>query len=271
MNPVTKIKGVENYTNRALRIVIIEDEPISRSYLKKQIESTEVDFEIVKELDSVSDALLFFSEMPEIDLIFMDIHLGDGTCFDLLNEIHLKTPIIFCTTYDNYAIKAFKYNSIDYLLKPTNKEDLIKALEKFFELQQGGQDAYLDRIDKMMKTFKEPRYKKRFLIRTNHQQEIVDITDVISFYSEEGQSFLVNRNGDAYSIDFTLERLEDLLDPEVFFRINRKAMVSINAIRSLEDYFNSRLKVYLTQKMNFDLLVSRNRVKEFKRWLKGID
>lgn len=254
---------------RTLKLVIIEDEPISSLYLKKQLKSTGVDFEIVKELDSVSDSLLFFSDSPDVDLIFMDIHLGDGTCFDLLNEINLKTPIIFCTTYDNYAVRAFKYNSIDYLLKPTNHEEVKAALQKFIELQKGDEDSYLERIDQMMKSLREPQYKKRFLIRKNSHQEIVDISYVICFYSEDGQSYLVHRNGEIFNIDFTLERLEVLVDSELFFRINRKVMVSINAIRMVKDYFNSRLKVYLINEMNFELLVSRNRVKEFKGWLKG--
>ena len=256
--------------NRPLKLVLVEDEPVSNAYLRKQLKSTDIPFEIVKELDSVSDAVLFFENAPEIDLIFMDIHLGDGNCFDLLSEVKLKTPIIFCTTYDNYAIKAFKYNSIDYLLKPTNSEDVKNALEKFLEIRKEDEDSYLVRIDTMMKSLKEPRYKKRFLIRKNSHQEIVDIIDVICFYSEDGQSYLAHRNGELFAIDFTLERLEDLIDPNVFFRINRKAMINIDAIKSVEDYFNSRLKVFLTNEMDFDLLVSRNRVREFKGWLKGL-
>lgn len=256
--------------NRPLKLVLVEDEPISTAYLKKQLQLTEIPFEIVEELDSVSDSILFFSDPPEVDVIFMDIQLGDGTCFDLLGEIHLKTPIIFCTTYDNYAVKAFKFNSVDYLLKPTNNEEVKVALTKFLEIRQVDEDSYLARIDTMMKSLKEPQYKKRFLIRKNSHQEIVDITNVISFYSEEGQSYLVNRGGELFAIDFTLERLEDLIDPNVFFRINRKAMISIDAIRSVEDYFNSRLRIFLIRNMEFDLLVSRNRVREFKSWLEGL-
>ena len=256
--------------SRTLRLVIVEDEPISSAYLKKQIKSTGIDFQIVKELDSVSEALLFFSNSPMVDLVFMDIHLGDGTCFDLLNEIDIKLPIIFCTTYDNYAIRAFKYNSIDYLLKPTNQQEVKLALEKFMQLQQNDEDSYLKRIDSMMKSIKEPHYKKRFLIRVDGHQEIINTSKVQCFYSDEGQSYLVDIEGDKHQIDFTLERLEELIDPEVFFRINRKVMVSIDAIRAVEDYFNSRLKLTLSKELGFELLVSRNRVKEFKGWLKGL-
>ncbi|KPM31496.1 LytTR family two component transcriptional regulator [Croceitalea dokdonensis DOKDO 023] len=254
-----------------LKIVIVEDEPVSNIYLKNLIQETRIQHEIVKELDCVVDALAYFVANPKVDLIFMDIHLGDGTCFDILNTIAIDTPIIFCTTFDTYAIQAFKYNSIDYILKPAKIDNIRAALNKFLSINQSEQQNYLGRIDQMMDSFTPPQFKKRFLIKENNKLKIVDINNVNFFYSKDGQTFIVEKTGCEHPVDYTLERLEDLLDPEDFFRINRKTTININQIFSVEDYFNSRLKIKLqNNKKDLDLVVSRNRVKYFKNWLKGV-
>lgn len=256
--------------SRQLKIAIIEDEPISRAYLKNLIEQTGFEHQIIEELDSVSDALVFFSKNPDLDLIFMDIHLGDGTCFDILNTIGIEKPIIFCTTFDTYAVQAFKYNSIDYILKPAKLDDIKDALKKYWSFKKSDEDDYLIRMDKMMGSFVSPNYKKRFLIRKNNKLMLTDVNNVICFYSEGGNTFLTEKSGTSHAVDFTLEKLEELLDPNNFFRINRKMMISIDEIHSVEDYFNNRLKIKLQNRIDLDLVVSRNRVKHFKNWLKGV-
>ena len=255
---------------KKLRIVIIEDEPISCAYLKNLINETGIEHEIVQEIDSVSDALAFFAKNPDYDLIFMDIHLGDGTCFDILNTVGIDKPIIFCTTFDTYAIQAFKYNSIDYILKPAKLNDIKVALNKYWSFKKSDEDDYVIRMDKIIDSYMPPSYKKRFLIRENNKLKLIDVAHITCFYSEEGNTFLVEKSGNSHTVDFTLERLEELMDPNSFFRINRKMMISIDEIHSVEDYFNNRLKIRLQTRSDLDLVVSRNRVKHFKNWLKGV-
>lgn len=256
--------------SRSLKIAIIEDEPISRAYLKNLISQTGLKHQIVEELDSVSESLVFFAKNPDLDLIIMDIHLGDGTCFDILNTVGIEKPIIFCTTFDTYAIQAFKYNSIDYILKPAKLNDIKDALNKYWSFKKSDEDEYLLRMDKMMGAFVSPNYKKRFLVRKNNKLVLIDVNNVVCFYSEEGSTYLSEKNGDLHTIDYTLEKLEELIDPNNFFRINRKMMVSIDEIHSVEDYFNNRLKIKLQNRIPLDFVVSRNRVKHFKNWLKGV-
>jgi len=257
--------------SQSLKIAIIEDEPISRAYLKNLMDKTGIEHQIVQELDSVSDGLIFFAKNPELDLIFMDIRLGDGSCFDILKTIRIDTPIIFCTTFDTYAIEAFKYNSVDYILKPAKLGDIQAALNKFLAINRLGHTNYLLRTNQMIKSIKYPEFKTRFLIRKNNKLKLVDINTVNFFYSENGQTYLVEKSGNEHVVDYTLERLEALLNPAEFFRINRKMTVNINQIHSVEDYFNSRLKIRLQNgKKDLNYVVSRNRVKYFKNWLKGV-
>ncbi|BFP41991.1 LytTR family DNA-binding domain-containing protein [Flavobacteriaceae bacterium GF1] len=255
---------------KLLKIVIVEDEPISSAYLKKLINDSGIEHEIVAELDSIADCLIFFSEQPIYDIIFMDIHLGDGTCFELLNSLTIEKPIIFLTTFDSYAIEAFRYNSIDYILKPAKLQDINDALNKYWSFKKVDEDEYLARMDQMVSSISTPKYKKRFLVRVRNKLRLVTLNQITCFYSDEGQTHLVDKSGNNHIIDYTLERLEELLDPEQFFRINRKITVSIDEIHSVEDYFNNRLKIRLNSRFKMDMVVSRNRVRDFKSWLKGV-
>lgn len=200
----------------------------------------------------------------------MDIHLQGGDCFKILNRINIDKPIIFCTTFDTYAIQAFKYNSIDYLLKPVTKEIIELALKKYQSLKKNSDNSYIERMDKMMDSIAPTQYKKRFLIRQANKLKLVKTDDIVCFYSDEGDTRLIEKNGSEHIIDFTMERLENLVNPNNHFRINRKMTINIDYIHSVEDYFNNRLKVKMQKKIPFDLVVSRNRVRKFKAWLKGI-
>lgn len=249
---------------------MIEDEPISSSYLKKQIRDLGVKHRIVAEITSVNKAIEFFSSDKDYDLVLMDIHLEDGDCFQILNNVSVEKPIIFCTTFDTYAVKAFKYNSIDYIIKPVKKDALENALKKYLALKKLQDNSHLERVDKMMDYIAPTVYKKRFLVRSGNKLKLVLINQGVCFYSNEGDTVLIDNNGIEHIIDFTLERLEKILDPQCFFRINRKVTLSMDYIHSVEDYFNNRLIVKMQKKIPLDLVVSRNRVKDFKLWLKGI-
>ncbi len=256
--------------NEPIKIVIVEDEPVSSTYLKVLISQTPFKTEVVKQIESVPEAITYFKENLSADLIFMDIHLRGGTCFDILSTIGLEKPIIFCTTFDTYALQTFKYNSIDYIVKPAEPLDIENALKKHQLLQKNQDNSHLAQIDRMMETMAPTTYKKRFLVRIKNRLELTDIKDVVCFYSDDGDTKLVENNGSEHIIDYTMERLEKLVNPGDFFRINRKIAINIDYIHSVEDYFNNRLKIKLLKKLPFDFVVSRNRVREFKAWLKGI-
>lgn len=258
---------------KKLKIVIIEDEPISEISLKKLIQNTGIDYEIISTLHSVANCLSFFDKPIEYDLIFMDIHLDDGTCFELLNQIVIEKPVIFLTTSDSYAIDVFKYNSIDYIIKPAKLEDIQNALKKYWFIKGVDNTEHISRIANMAQNVNSSsNYKKRFLIRIRNRLKIIGIDQIAFFYSEEGQTYLVDHSDKHYLIEFTIERLEYLLNPEHFYRINRKVIISITEIKTIEDYFNHRLKIKLSKSVNssINLIVSRNRVKDFKNWLKGL-
>ncbi|WP_339337959.1 MULTISPECIES: LytR/AlgR family response regulator transcription factor [unclassified Croceitalea] len=259
-----------NNTLDPIKLVIVEDEPISSTYLKKQINDIGIDYQVVAEIARTTDATAFFTSNKDYDLVFMDIHLEDGDCFKLLNEVTIEKPIVFCTTFDSYALKAFKYNSIDYLLKPVNKDDVEIALKKYLSLKKIEDNSHFERMDKMMETIAPTEYKERFLVRKANKLKLVHTDDVVCFYSNEGDTRLIEKNGSEHIIDYTVERLEKLMNPKYYFRINRKMCININYLHSVEDYFNNRLKIMMQKKMPFDLIVSRNRAKGFKVWLKGI-
>ena len=254
----------------SLKIVVVEDEPISLAYLKNLIKESGVKHEILAELDSVAEGLEFFNAKKDFDLIFMDIHLGDGTCFELLDVITIEKPIIFCTTFDSYAIEAFKYNSVDYLMKPVKSEELNNAINKYQQIKLLGDSQHLGRMQNLMQSLKTPEYKKRFLINHKNQLSLLSIDKVTCFYSEDGYTYLVDTLGKSHHIDFTLDRLEELVNPKDFHRINRKVMVSIDYIQTVGDYFNNRLKIKLVKEPPVETVVSRNRVRQFKIWLKGL-
>ena len=254
----------------AIKLVLIEDEPAYSLLLKKILEDINMDHTIVKEASTNKDALAFFQGTTDYDLVFMDIQLEDGYCFEMLNNITIEKPIIFCTSYDTHAIEAFKYNSIDYLLKPVKKEAVAAALKKYKKFQVNQDNSYLERIDKMISEIAPTEYKKRFLVRQASKLKLVNIDDIVCFYSDEGDTKLIEKNGTEYCIEYTMERLESLVDPKHFSRINRKVSINVNYLHSAEDYFNNRLKVKMQKEIPFDLVVSRNRVKDFKAWLKGV-
>ena len=248
-----------------MNVVIIEDEPLAAEHLANMLRKVDPSIRIIALLESVSMSLDAFRKGLNPDLIFMDIHLSDGLSFELFQSIKIDHAIIFTTAYDDYAIQAFKTNSIDYLLKPINSKDLQQALEKYERLQ-GIQRAIPNDLISMY-LHRSTTYKTRFLVKSGEAISHVNCESVTCFFSEDKHTLLLSNQSKKYVIDYTLDSLEGMLDPAMFFRINRKLICSIVAIRKVHTYFNSRLKISLDGIEGDDLVVSRERVAAFKEWL----
>ncbi|MDN5199791.1 LytTR family DNA-binding domain-containing protein [Fulvivirgaceae bacterium BMA10] len=248
------------------KVVIIEDESHAAEKLARSLENIDNNIEILAKIESVEEAIAWLST-NKADLIFLDIHLGDALSFDIFQKLEIKTPIIFTTAYDQYAIQAFKLNSIDYLLKPIKTSELEAALQKFRENQLNQQSfSYHELID-ALKSDESPSYQKRFMIYSGDRIKAIPVEDVAYFFAEGKYCYLIAREDKEYLVDFTLDRLEKVLDPEQFFRINRQFIISLDAIHEMFSYPKSRVKIMLQPKNKKDAIVSIERSSEFKKWL----
>ncbi|UZD21442.1 LytTR family DNA-binding domain-containing protein [Algoriphagus halophytocola] len=248
-----------------MRILIIEDEKPAFNLLLKKIKPYFPTAEIFGNLDTVKSSVAWLRENPVPDLIFCDIQLADGISFEIFENVRLSTPIIFTTAFDQYAIKAFQVNAIDYLLKPIDPEDLQRAVDKF-KAKEIRSTIELD----MLKSLLSPpnkSYKSRFLVRFGEKIQSIAIAEISHFFSEERVTFLQTVAGKKFVLEGTLEQTESQLNPDDFFRINRRYLVSAHAIQEIFSYSNSRLKVTLKNCEDQDILISREKVSEFKSWL----
>jgi DNA-binding LytR/AlgR family response regulator len=251
-----------------MRIVIVEDETPAANRLERMIKEIRPQVEVVKRLDSVEDAVEYFNTQPALDLAFLDIQLADGLSFDIFSSASIPCPIIFTTAYDHYAVKAFKVNSVDYLLKPVDEEELKHAIEKFEQLHHNGQGQLTD-VKAIIQAVRgdQAHYRKRFLVKNAGRLVFLQSEDVAYFFSEEGITFLVTRSNERYLLEATLEELETQLDPECYFRINRKMIICSECIDRIEPYSNNRLLLKLKPDFAEEVVVSRHRTAEFKQWL----
>jgi DNA-binding LytR/AlgR family response regulator len=270
-----------------MKILVIEDEKPAARRLIQLIHERMPDAEIYDSIDTVTAAVAWLKNNPEPELIFLDIQLADGISFEIFEKVKVAAPIIFCTAYDQYAIKAFKLNSIDYLLKPVDPEELTIALEKF-KMGRKEPSISLDQIRSLIqppqKSFKtEPSisldqirsliqppqksFKTRFLVKIGERIQTVDVQDIAFFYSEDKVTFLQTRAGKKYIIDYILDDLEEMVSPDTFFRLNRKYISAISAIKDVFTYSNSRLKIHLENCTDNDILISREKMGAFKSWL----
>ncbi len=200
-------------------------------------------------------------------MIFLDIHLSDGLCFRIFDEVEIKTPIIFTTAYDQYAIQAFKVNSVDYLLKPINKFDLAASYEKFNEYHKGGSLVDYTALKEMIGDMREKKYQSRFIVVQGDTIKTVLVENIAYFFAEGKYAFLVEKGGERYLIDTTLEKLTSALNPDEFFRINRGVIVHLDSIKKMNTWFSRRIKLELTPLFEKETIVSTERVKDFKEWL----
>jgi len=250
-----------------MKIIIIEDEKPSARRLQRML--SEINIEAQAMLHSVEESVKWFQNNEHPDLILLDIQLSDGLSFEIFEQVEVNSAIIFTTAYDEYALKAFKLNSIDYLLKPIDTEELESAIDKFkisqpepFNLQ-----VDLEQIKKLLVNPLDKTYKKRFTIKIGQHLKIISVDDIECFYSENKGTYIFTSDNRNYLIDSSLEQLDASLEPVKFFRVNRKFYVNIRAIKDIISYTNSRLKVVLNTFSDHEIIVSREKVKDFKNWL----
>ena len=250
-----------------MNVIIIEDEKPSARRLQRMLKA--LDIEVQTLLHSVEEAINWFERNAHPDLIFLDIQLSDGLSFEIFDVIEIKSAVIFTTAYDEYALQAFKLNSIDYLLKPIDDEDLAVAVNKYLERLPKQKAVTLDfnDIKKLLVNPIDREYKKRFSVKVGQHLKLISIDNIECFYSENKGTYLHTNEGRNYLLDTTLEQLEEELNPDVFFRINRKFFININAIKDMVSYTNSRLQIKLNSYNEQEVIVARERVKDFKGWL----
>lgn len=250
-----------------MNVIIIEDEKPAARLLQRKLQKLGLEAETM--LHSVEESIEWFSNNPHPELIFLDIQLSDGLSFEIFESMPINSAVIFTTAYDEYALRAFKLNSIDYLLKPIDEDDLEAAVNKYKGRQTNAQNLSLDfeQIRRMLANPAEKTYKKRFTVKMGQHLKMINIEDAECFYSENKGTYIHTIEGRDYLLENTLEQLENELDPAKFFRVSRKFIVSINAIKDIVVYTNSRLKIILPTYKDDEVIVSRERVNDFRNWL----
>jgi len=258
-----------------MNVLIIEDETATARRLQKLLMEIDPAIQVLAIHESIAQTVKWLGQYGEPDLMIMDINLSDGISFGIFEEVEVNCPVIFTTAYDQYAIQAFKVNSIDYLLKPINKDSLVDSLRKYHKLQHpdGGTKLDISRLDiaklALALGIQKPDYMKRLVVRYGEVIKAIEVKDVAYFYSDEKIVFMSLKEGKTYPVDFTLDHLEQRLDPELFFRINRKFVISYHAIGKMISYSKSRVKITLDPPCELEAISSTERSGDFKEWLAG--
>jgi DNA-binding LytR/AlgR family response regulator len=250
-----------------MRVIIIEDEIPAAKRLEKLLHGCNDDIEIVHKSDSIESSVRYLSAAQNIDLIFMDIQLADGLSFDIFEQVKITTPVIFTTAFDQYTLKAFKVNSIDYLLKPIDENELHKSLEKYQRLYSKTPTDFSDKIVKLMQEMNTVKYKERLLIKRGQQLSYLKIESTAYCYADGKLCYAVDFNGTKYLLENNLAQLEEQLQPDNFYRINRHLLVNIEAVKKVHTWLGGRLKVEVLPATTAETVVSRERVNGFKEWL----
>lgn len=252
-----------------MNILLIEDEELAVKKLLKIVAAVDPGAEIVGTLDSIQSSVEWLSAYPAPDLIMMDIELADGQSFEIFNRVEVKSPVIFTTSYDEFALKAFKVNSVDYLLKPIQKDELEAALNKFKKLKHEKSDGInLERFVKDLQEKLQPKvYRSRFLVKHGQKLVSIDINDIAFFFSDGRLNFFKTTDNRMFVVDYTMEELEEMLDPQKYFRISRAFFVSNKSVDKIDEYFGNRLILGLKPMVDKQALVSREKVTDFKKWM----
>lgn len=249
-----------------MKILIIEDEMHTAQRLEQLVKELKPKAEIVSVLNSVESALLWFRNNEEPDLIFQDIQLGDGLCFEIYDSIEIKAPIVFTTAYSEYALKSFELNSISYVVKPYDKNDLQKVFDKYDNVRSHFNVPETQLLQEILFQ-KKTTYKRRFLIKIGEQYHVLGAKDIAFVVFEHGLSFAYTFNNERFPLDLSMNELATQLDPKVFFRINRQSIINSSSIKKISNWFNARLKLETEPKEAVEFVVSREKVKDFKEWL----
>ncbi len=250
-----------------MNVIIIEDEQYAFDKLSILLALLDENIKIVGHGKSIAQAVEIIKMHKDIDLAFFDIQLSDGLCFNIFDSIDFSFPVIFTTAFDNHAIKAFKHNSIDYLLKPIRKSELEAALQKFGNIWQPNKNQI--KIFEKLQQLEQKIYKERFVVKIGDHIKMIKTNDINSFYSMDKTTFMQTCDNRNYALDYTLEELNKAINPKLFFKVSRKYIVNINSIKDMVSYSNSRLKIVLNTPTDDDIIVSREKVKEFKNWLQN--
>jgi two-component system response regulator LytT len=251
-----------------MNVVIVEDEHLAASKLEKMILKYDAEIEILEKLDSVGSAVLWLKNNDAPDLIFLDIQLTDGTSFDIIKEVEINYPAIFTTAYDQYALDAFKVQSIDYLIKPICQEKLENSMEKLKKMKGSLSPKSLDYsqiLNAVNRISKD--YKSRFLVKSGSVMKSVNVEEIAYFYSEDKLVFLKTRTSQRFIISETLDELENILNPSDFFRVNRQYILNFEVIQKVHPHFNGRLKIVFTPAPEEDIYISNRRATPFKEWM----
>lgn len=258
-----------------MNILIVEDEELAVKKLRKTLAAVRPEAIVVGVSDSIKSTVSWLQENPSPDVILMDIELSDGQSFEVFNRIEIKIPVIFTTSYDEYALKAFKVNSVDYLLKPIQQEELSAALGKYAQMKTlYGTTRSVEpvmKVEDLIKELKEKlqpkEYRRRFLVKQGQKLVSVDTEEVAYFFSDGRLNFFKTYDNKKFVVDYTMDELEEMLDPTSYFRISRSFYISIDAVDQIHEYFGNRLLLHLKPAVDKEAVVSREKVTEFKKWM----
>jgi two-component system, LytTR family, response regulator len=257
-----------------MKILIVEDEDLAVKKIKKTLSEVDSTADVVGITDSIVATTAWLEENPSPDLILMDIELSDGQSFEIFSRVPVKSAVIFTTSYDEYALKAFKVNSIDYLLKPVQKDDLEAALQKYRQMKamyasgDKNADINMEALVKELQHKLQPKeYRKRFLVKHGQKLVSIEVDEIAYFFSDGRLNFFKTDDNRKFVVDYTMDELEDMLDPEKYFRISRAFYVSVKSIGQIHDYFGNRLMLNLKPFVDKEAIVSREKVTDFKKWM----
>jgi len=256
-----------------MRILIVEDEDLAVKKIRKTLSDVDANADVVGVTDSIFATVDWLQNNPSPDLILMDIELSDGQSFEIFSRIPVKSAVVFTTSYDEYALKAFKVNSIDYLLKPIQKEDLEAALNKYKKMKtmyagNGHNELNMDALVKELQHKLQPKeFRKRFLVKHGQKLVSIEIDEIAYFFSDGRLNFFKTYDNRKFVVDYTMDELEDMLDSQRYFRISRSFYVSVNSIDQIHDYFGNRLLLHLKPPVDKESIVSREKVTDFKKWM----
>jgi two-component system response regulator LytT len=251
-----------------MKVLILEDEKLASDKLEKALLEIEPEAQIQARLKTISAAVDWLKNNPHPDLILSDIRLLDGLCFEIFQQVEVQKPVIFTTAYDQYALKAFEVNSIDYLLKPIQKEKLKQSLEKLRNIARKPSPPAVNyqEVLKLLRS-SSSEYKSRFMVRLGQKIIALPADKIAYFFSENKLTYIVTKEGKRYPIDQPLDELIDLLDPRTFFKINRQYIITFESIAEIHPYFKGRIKLLLQPKGDEEVIISSERTPEFKKWI----